>query len=194
MIVNHCLRPSLSWKPELFEGPFGPSVRLVDADLWPLVISYGSLIIWPVVFIFSLLWLGEYFTSSFLGIMLVFGLPGLYKAVRSPITVFTFSFPSFFMSDFENACVRVMPHCPKQIRDSNLLLTDPWGFCKAKCYLALQEGHSYTKYMLLDVTKYMGKSMPCSHRTVAQSPDRVWAAILPPDWFEGSAGLCSSLC
>lgn len=81
-----------------------------------------------------------------------------------------------------------MPHCPKQIRDSNLLLTNPRGFCKTKCYLGLKEEHSYTIFMLLDVTKYMGESMPCSHRSVAQSQGRVRAAFLPPDWFEGSVG------
>lgn len=93
------------------------------------------------------------------------------------------------MSDLEDACGCVMQRCPRQIRDSNLLLTEPWGFCKAKCYLALQEEHSYTISMLLDVTEYMEKSMPCSHRTVAQSQGRVRAAFLPPDWLEGSVGL-----
>lgn len=34
-----------------------------------------------------------------------------------------------------------------------------------------------------------GKSMPCSHSTVAQSQGRVRAAFFPPDWFEGSVGL-----
>lgn len=109
-----------SWEPELFEGALGLSVRPVDADLGPLIISYDPLLILPIVFCFSLLWLGECLTS-FSGII-VFGLPDLYKAVSHPTTTFTLSFSSFSISDLENAYGCVVPHRPKRIGDYDLWL------------------------------------------------------------------------
>lgn len=103
---------------------------------------------------FSLLWLGEYLIFLWNDVSVLGFLIFMRQFVRPPHHHITLSFPSLHIAGFKNVCGRIMLCCPKWIRDYDLFLTDLWGLCKAKCYLVLQGKHSYTIYMLLEVTKH----------------------------------------